>query len=144
MSVTSIAPGPTRIGWIGTGVMGVSMCGHLLRHGFSVHVFNRTRGKANPLLDQGAVWADSPRQVAQQSDVIFSIVGYPADVRQVILGPDGVLTGCKPGNLIVDMTTSEPSLAVEIARSGASGTSGASTRRCPAATWELARLGCQS
>jgi 3-hydroxyisobutyrate dehydrogenase len=109
----------TRIGWIGTGVMGASMCGHLIRAGFSATVFNRTRSRAEPLLAAGASWADSPKAVAEAADVIFTIVGYPGDVRQVILGSDGVLAGCKPGNVIVDMTTSEPSLAVEIAAAAA-------------------------
>jgi 3-hydroxyisobutyrate dehydrogenase len=108
-----------RIGWIGTGVMGASMCGHLIHAGFSATIFNRTQAKAEPLLKAGARWADSPKAVAEQSDVVFTIVGYPADVRQVILGPDGVLAGCKPGNIIVDMTTSEPALAVEIAAAAA-------------------------
>ncbi|OHB66499.1 MAG: oxidoreductase [Planctomycetes bacterium RBG_13_63_9] len=112
----SVAPETTRIGWIGTGVMGSSMCGHLLGAGFSATVYNRTKQKADGLLQNGARWADSPKAVAEASDVIFTIVGYPADVRGVILGPDGVLAGCRPGNIIVDMTTSEPSLAVEIAR----------------------------
>jgi 3-hydroxyisobutyrate dehydrogenase len=110
-----VKPGTTRIGWIGTGVMGASMCGHLLRAGFAATVFNRSRAKAEPLLAAGAAWADSPKAVAEASDVIFAIVGYPPDVRQVFWGPDGVLAGCKPGNIVVDMTTSEPSLAVEIA-----------------------------
>ena len=114
-----IQPDKTRIGWIGTGVMGASMCGHLLRAGFAATVFNRTRAKAEPLLAAGARWAESPKAVAAASDVVFTMVGYPADVRQVILGPDGVLAGCKPGNVIVDMTTSEPSLAVEIAEAAA-------------------------
>jgi 3-hydroxyisobutyrate dehydrogenase len=114
-----IQPGNTRIGWIGVGVMGASMCGHLLRAGFAATVFNRTRAKAEPLLAAGAAWADSPKQVAAASDVVFTMVGYPADVRQVILGPDGVLAGCRPGRIIVDMTTSEPSLAVEIAEAAA-------------------------
>jgi 3-hydroxyisobutyrate dehydrogenase len=114
-----IQPGQARIGWIGLGVMGASMCGHLLRGGFSATVFTRTRTKAEPLLAAGARWADSPRAVAASSDVIFTMVGYPADVRQVILGPEGVLSGCEPGNVIVDMTTSEPSLAVEIAAAAA-------------------------
>ncbi len=118
MSLTTlqIQPGRTRIGWIGTGVMGASMCGHLLRAGFAVTAYNRTRAKAEPLLTAGAHWAESPRALAAASDVIFTMVGYPADVRQVILGSDGALAGCKPGNILVDMTTSEPSLAVEIAR----------------------------
>ena len=108
-------PGKTRIGWIGAGVMGSSMCGHLLDAGFAVTVYNRTRQRAEPLLDQGAHWADGPKAVAEAADVVFTIVGYPSDVREVILGPDGVLAGCKPGKIVADMTTSEPSLAVEIA-----------------------------
>ncbi|HLA84506.1 MAG TPA: NAD(P)-dependent oxidoreductase [Thermoguttaceae bacterium] len=119
MSVIQVVPGVTRIGWIGTGVMGRSMCGHLLDAGFSATVHNRTREKAEPLLAAGARWADGPRQVAEASDVVFTIVGYPADVRAVILGPEGALAGCSPGKVIVDMTTSEPSLAVEIAKMAA-------------------------
>lgn len=114
MSVPKIVPGTTRLGWIGTGVMGQSMCGHLLAKGFSVTVFNRSRGKAQSLMDKGAKWGNTPRQVAQESDVIFAIVGFPRDVREVFLGQDGALAGSKSGNILVDMTTSEPSLAVEI------------------------------
>jgi 3-hydroxyisobutyrate dehydrogenase len=117
MEIVSVQPGRTRIGWIGTGVMGCSMCGHLIDRGFACVVYNRTREKAQSLLDKGARWADSPKQVAAQSDVIFSIVGFPDDVRQVVLGQEGSLAGCQPGNILVDMTTSEPTLAVEIARS---------------------------
>jgi 3-hydroxyisobutyrate dehydrogenase len=91
------------------------MCGHLLAQGFSATVFNRTPSKAKPLLDKGAVWAASPRAVAERSDVVFSIVGFPRDVREVMLGADGALAGCRAGNILVDMTTSEPSLAIEIA-----------------------------
>ncbi len=115
MTSAAVAPGKTNIGWIGTGVMGSSMCGHLLAAGYAVTVFNRTRGRAEPLLARGAKWADTPRAVAQASDVVCAIVGFPADVRAVMLGPDGALAGSKPGNVLVDMTTSEPSLAVEIA-----------------------------
>lgn len=114
-----IAPGQTRIGWIGTGVMGVSMCGHLIRAGFAARVYNRTRSKAEPLLASGAAWGDSPQDVACQSDVVFTMVGYPTDVRGVILGPEGVLAGSRPGMIVVDMTTSQPALAVEIAESAA-------------------------
>ena len=114
MSVQRAVPGATRLGWIGTGVMGQSMCSHLMAKGFAVTVYNRSRGKAQPLLDRGAAWANSPKQVAQQSDVIFAIVGFPRDVREVFLGQDGALAGSKPGNILVDMTTSEPSLATEI------------------------------
>lgn len=115
MPAIEIVPGKTKIGWIGTGVMGSSMCGHLMAQGFSATVFNRTKDKAQGLIDKGATWADTPRQVAEASDVVFTIVGFPQDVRQVILGEDGVLAGSKQGNVIVDMTTSEPSLAIEIA-----------------------------
>lgn len=110
-----LSPKNTRIGWIGTGVMGSSMCGHLLDAGFAVTVYNRTRQRAEPLLDRGAQWADGPKAVAEASDAVFTIVGYPTDVREVVLGSDGVLAGCKPGDIVVDMTTSKPSLAVEIA-----------------------------
>lgn len=115
MSLTPMEPGRTRVGWIGLGVMGASMCGHVLAAGYTTTVFTRTKAKAQPLLDRGARWADHPKAVAEASDVVFTMVGYPADVRQVILGPQGVLAGCRPGAIIVDMTTSQPSLAVEIA-----------------------------
>ena len=114
-----VAPGKTRIGWIGTGVMGASMCGHLLEAGYDCAVFNRSREKAQPLLERGATWADCPRAVAEQSDVVFSIVGYPQDVRAVILGAEGALVGARPGHVLVDMTTSQPALAVEIAAAAA-------------------------
>ena len=111
-----------RIGWIGTGVMGASMCGHLLAAGHPVTLTTRTRGKAGALLDAGAVWADSPAAVAAASDVVFVMVGYPSDVEAVVLGPDGALAALQPGAVLVDMTTSRPALAVEIAaRASASG-----------------------
>lgn len=115
MTIAKIAPNEARIGWIGTGVMGSSMCGHLMDKGFPATVFNRTRSKAEPLLAKGAAWADSPREVAEQSEVVFTIVGFPHDVREVILGENGALAGCRKGSILVDMTTSEPSLAIEIA-----------------------------
>jgi 3-hydroxyisobutyrate dehydrogenase len=115
MSDIKIVPGETKIGWIGTGVMGASMCGHLIDKGFSATCYTRSKSKAEGLLAKGAEWADSPQAVAQNSDIIFSIVGFPEDVREVILGENGALAGSKPGNVLVDMTTSEPSLAVEIA-----------------------------
>ena len=114
-----ISPQQTRIGWIGTGVMGRSMCGHLIEAGFNVTVFTRTQSKAVELIERGATWAGSPREVAAASDVVISIVGFPHDVREVLLGDDGALAGSKPGNVLVDMTTSEPSLAVEIAERAA-------------------------
>jgi 3-hydroxyisobutyrate dehydrogenase len=108
-------PGTTRVGWIGTGVMGLSMCGHVLDAGYDVTVHNRTRARAQPLLERGATWADTPGAVAAASDVVCSIVGYPGDVREVLLGDDGALGGAAAGSVLVDLTTSEPSLAVEIA-----------------------------
>ncbi len=116
---TLATPGKTRLGWIGTGVMGRWMCEHALRAGYSMTVYNRSKAKAEPLLELGATWADTPRAVAEQADMIFSIVGYPADVRAVLLGPDGALHGCQSGAVLVDMTTSEPNLAVELHKAAA-------------------------
>lgn len=116
-----ITPSNTRLGWIGTGVMGRSMCAHLINAGYTVTVFNRTLSKAQPLLDMGAHLADSPRALASQSDVVFSIVGFPSDVRSVLLDlSSGALHGLHPGGILVDMTTSDPSLAVEISAAAAS------------------------
>jgi 3-hydroxyisobutyrate dehydrogenase len=105
----------TAIGWIGTGVMGASMCGHLLAAGHPVTVTTRTPAKADALLAEGATWADSPAAVAAASDALFVMVGYPSEVEDVVLGPDGALGALAPGALLVDMTTSRPALAVEIA-----------------------------
>jgi 3-hydroxyisobutyrate dehydrogenase len=113
------APQVTTIGWIGLGVMGASMCGRLIDAGYKAVVHNRTRAKAGPLIERGAKWADTPRAVAEAAEVVFSIVGYPADVRQVILDDDGALAGCREGSVLVDMTTSQPALAVEIAAAAA-------------------------
>jgi 3-hydroxyisobutyrate dehydrogenase len=115
MMAIEIAPGKTTIGWIGTGVMGSSMCGHLLAAGYRVTAYNRTRAKTQVLADRGAVVAGSPRAVAEAADVTFTIVGFPRDVREVTLGTDGTLAGARAGSVLVDMTTSEPALAQEIA-----------------------------
>jgi len=104
----------TRVGWIGTGVMGSAMCGHLLTAGYPVSAFNRTRQRADGVVSAGAVWRSLPAEVAADADVVFTMVGFPSDVREVVLGDDGVLAGAKPGAVLVDMTTSEPSLAREI------------------------------
>ncbi len=109
-----ISPAQTRVGWIGLGVMGASMCRHLVSAGYATTVFTRSRAKAEPVLAAGATWAESPRAVAEASDVVFSIVGFPRDVREVLLGPHGALGGLRTGGILVDMTTSEPTLAVEI------------------------------
>jgi 3-hydroxyisobutyrate dehydrogenase len=102
------------VGWVGTGVMGRSMCGHLLAAGCAVRVHTRTREKAADLVAKGAAWAATPYEAAAGADVIFSMVGFPSDVEEVILGRDGVLAGAKAGSVVVDMTTSQPSLAVRI------------------------------
>src|SRR6516164_6571972 len=114
MATSKAEPGKTRIGWIGTGVMGRWMCQHLMTKGYSATVYNRSRDKAKALLDAGATWGVSPQAVAERSDVIFAIVGFPKDVREVFLGAQGALAGSKSGSVLVDMTTSEPSLAREI------------------------------
>jgi 3-hydroxyisobutyrate dehydrogenase len=119
MKIESATPGKTRLGWIGTGVMGSSMCGHLLAKGYAVTVFNRSKNRAEALLAKGAHWADSPKAVAAASDMVFTIVGFPSDVRSVVLGDNGTLAGSRPGTVLVDMTTSEPSLAEEIAKAAA-------------------------
>jgi len=114
MSIPAAQPGTTRIGWIGTGVMGRWMCQHAIAKGYSATVYNRSPEKAQPLVDLGAKLAKTPKEVAAASDVVFAIVGFPKDVREVFLGEDGALAGSKAGTILVDMTTSEPSLAAEI------------------------------
>jgi 3-hydroxyisobutyrate dehydrogenase len=114
MSIQQVEPGSTRLGWIGTGVMGRSMCRHLMDAGFSMSVFSRTKEKASDLIEAGANWAESPKAVASQSDIVFSIVGFPSDVREVLLGDQGAIHGATPGSVLVDMTTSQPTLAEEI------------------------------
>lgn len=104
----------TKIGWIGTGVMGAAMASRLQQDGYQVIVYNRTKAKAQPLIDRGAIWAESPKAVSAQAAIIFTIVGFPDDVRQVYLGEEGVLAGAKEDAIVVDMTTTEPSLAEEI------------------------------
>src|SRR5690242_18633041 len=108
------AASSTRLGWIGTGVMGLSMCGHLLAKGYPVTLYNRTRARAAGLLDKGARWADSPAAVTRASDVVLTMVGFPPDVREVFLGPDGVIGAARAGQLFVDFTTTEPTLSREI------------------------------
>jgi len=109
-----VHPESTRIGWIGTGVMGRSMCSHLLKAGFKTAIYNRSSSKMADLIHLGATACSDPKQVALQSDIVFSMVGYPADVESVILGEDGVLAGMAAGGVIVDMTTSRPGLAQAI------------------------------
>lgn len=104
----------TRIGWIGTGIMGRPMCGHVLSGGYRTSIYNRTKSKAEELINKGAVWCTSPEEVAKNSDIIFTILGYPEDVREVYFGKEGIFTSLKSGTVLVDMTTTEPSLSIEI------------------------------
>ncbi|MFN2268156.1 MAG: NAD(P)-dependent oxidoreductase, partial [Desulfonatronovibrio sp.] len=109
-----ISKNHTRIGWVGTGVMGTSMCSHILDAGFQVFVFNRTRNKAESLLHNGAKWVDSPREAAEKSDIVFTIVGFPQDVRNVYFEENGIISGLRDNQICVDMTTTSPTLAMEI------------------------------
>lgn len=102
------------VGWIGAGVMGRWMCQHLIDAGYPAVVYTRTRAKAEPLLDAGATWAESPAAVARQADIVFTMVGFPEDVREVYQGDQGVLAGARDGLITVDMTTTEPRLAKTI------------------------------
>ncbi|MDQ8735997.1 NAD(P)-dependent oxidoreductase [Paenibacillus sp. LHD-38] len=102
------------IGFIGTGIMGASMAGHLLDNGYKVNVYNRTKSRADGLLAKGAVWKESPKSVAEQSDVIITMLGYPADVEEVYFGASGLLQHARPNAIFIDMTTSSPSLAKRI------------------------------
>ncbi|MFB6465710.1 NAD(P)-dependent oxidoreductase [Cytobacillus sp. Hz8] len=104
----------TIIGFIGTGVMGKSMAGNLLKAGFPVLVYSRTKEKALNLLEKGAEWVDSPKEMATKANVIITIVGYPFDVEEVYLGENGLVPNGKENTYIIDMTTSTPSLAVRI------------------------------
>ncbi|MBK8500737.1 MAG: NAD(P)-dependent oxidoreductase [Saprospiraceae bacterium] len=103
-----------KIGWIGTGVMSVSMAGHLLKNGYSLFVYNRTQDKAKSLIDAGATWCGTPADVAANADIIFTIVGFPNDVEAVYFGESGIFEKVKAGSVVVDMTTTAPSLAVRI------------------------------
>lgn len=104
----------TVIGFIGTGVMGKSMANHLMQKGYPVIVYNRTKSKAEELINNGAKWASTPKEVAEKANVIITIVGYPKDVEEVYLGDEGIVRHAVEGRYIIDMTTSTPSLAKRI------------------------------
>jgi 3-hydroxyisobutyrate dehydrogenase len=100
-----------NIGWVGTGVMGSSMAGHLQKAGHNLSVFNRSKEKTDGLVSNGAKWCSSPAEVAANSEIVFTIVGHPADVREVYMGENGIFETENPCSIVVDMTTSQPSLA---------------------------------
>ena len=110
-----IKPDRTKVGWVGTGIMGSAMAGHLIGGGYSLRVHNRTPAKADGLLKAGAEWADTPSACAADADVVFTIVGFPTDVEEVHLGDNGVIQSIRAGTIVVDMTTSAPSLARRLA-----------------------------
>ncbi|MDR6124374.1 3-hydroxyisobutyrate dehydrogenase [Bacillus sp. SLBN-46] len=107
-------PDNTVIGFIGTGVMGKSMAGHLLDAGYPLVIYSRTKEKANELVEKGAEWVETPKEVAIKANVIFTIVGYPVDVEEVYFGENGLIPHGREGSYLIDMTTSAPSLAVKI------------------------------
>ena len=103
-----------KVGWIGTGVMGASMAGHVLEAGMDLQIHTRTRKKADSLLDRGAIWAETPSEAANGADAVVSIVSMPHDVEMVHLGPEGTLSAQHPAPILIDMTTSDPGLAQRI------------------------------
>ena len=107
------------VGFIGTGIMGAPIAGHILDAGYELHVYNRTQSKAQPLVDRGAIWEEDPAHVARVADVIFTMVGYPEDVEELYLAGNGLLTSSKPGAIMIDLTTSSPELARDIAGAAA-------------------------
>ena len=107
-----------KLGFIGTGVMGAAMAGHLQTAGNELFVYNRTKEKAKGLIDAGAIWCNDIKAVAEQADIIFTIIGMPSDVEAVYLGENGLVNHAKSGTILVDMTTSSPELAKKIATAG--------------------------
>lgn len=104
----------TKVGFIGVGVMGASIVKHLVKAGHEVTIYTRTKSKAEPLIELGAKWANNAGEASKGQDMIFTMVGYPQDVKEVYEGPNGILNHAKEGAIVVDMTTSEPTLAKHI------------------------------
>ncbi|RJE86845.1 NAD(P)-dependent oxidoreductase [Paenibacillus sp. 1011MAR3C5] len=107
-------PQLTKVGFIGTGVMGGSMASHVQQGGYEVHIYTRTKEKALPLIEQGLIWQDTPGNLARVCDVIITMVGYPSDVEELYLGPSGLIDSARSGTTFIDMTTSSPALARRI------------------------------
>lgn len=104
-----------NLGFIGTGVMGAAIVRNLLSAGYSVNVYNRTKSKTDELIERGAVWQDTPQAIAQNSDIIFTMVGYPSDVEETYYNEKGIFSAEVDGKILIDMTTSTPTLAEKIA-----------------------------
>ncbi|REK76600.1 NAD(P)-dependent oxidoreductase [Paenibacillus paeoniae] len=109
-----MSPQLTKVGFIGTGVMGASMASHVQQGGYEVHIYTRTKEKALPLIEQGLIWQDTPGDMARICDVIITMVGYPSDVEELYLGPSGLIDSARSGTTFIDMTTSSPALAKRI------------------------------
>ncbi len=116
----TVSPEKTIIGFIGIGVMGKSMAGHLLKAGYELHIFTRTKSRADELCRNKAIWEKSVADLSEKSDVIISMVGYPHDVREIYFGGEGIFENAKSGAIAIDMTTSSPELAKELYRTGRS------------------------
>lgn len=114
-----VSPATTSVGFIGLGIMGTPMAGHIQKAGYKLHVYTRSRAKAAALVEAGATWHDSPAALAAASDAVVTMVGYPSDVEDVYLGKGAVVAKARPGSLLIDMTTSSPSLAARIAAEAA-------------------------
>ena len=108
-----------KIGWIGTGLMGNPMAKHLINAGYGLNVFNRTKQKAEELLGMGATWYNTPADIAANSEVIFTMIGFPKDVEECYFGEQGIFKSIKQGTILIDMTTTKPSLAVKISEEAA-------------------------
>lgn len=102
------------VGFIGIGVMGRSMAGHLMDAGYEVIVYTRTKAKADALIQKGASWKPAVKEIAESADAVITMVGYPSDVEEIYLGEDGLVAHAAPGTYLIDMTTSKPQLAKEI------------------------------
>src|SRR4028118_928012 len=124
-----------KIGWIGTGLMGNPMVKHLLKAGYKVHVHNRTKEKASELIEMGCTWFDTPAELAADSNVVVTIIGFPKDVEECYFGEQGIFKGIKQGTVLIDMTTTKPSLAVKI--SGAAAKVGAEFIDAPVSGGQL-------
>lgn len=111
----SVSNATTQVGFVGLGIMGRSMAEHVLDAGYALHVFNRSRGKADALVAKGARWHENAGEVAAASDVVITMVGYPRDVEAIYMGPGGIVARARPRAILVDMTTSSPELAKRIA-----------------------------
>ncbi|MEO6230520.1 MAG: NAD(P)-dependent oxidoreductase [Ferruginibacter sp.] len=104
-----------KIGWIGTGLMGLPMAKHLATAGYKLNVYNRTKAKAKELIDMGCTWCDSPAEIAAHSEIIVTIIGFPKDVEECYFGEQGIFKNIKQGTILIDMTTTKPSIALKIA-----------------------------